>query len=394
MNYPTIDADNHYYEPDDCFTRHIESRYAEAAIHLVDGRHGRTWLVGDEPISYIPSNAGDETWAPGVTAKFFAGEADSTGATLRSEDKINPHEIPGLFNRSDRLALMDEQKIEAIIQLPTLGVLFEHDMSDDPEALFANIRAFNRWLEEDWGYGQDGRIFGVPVLSMLDLDAAVAEVERVAALGAKFIYLKVGPVGDRSPADPYFDPVWARVEEVGIMPIYHVTNSGYVDWFATRWSERGNVMLPKYSAFQHLTCNIDRPAHDTFGALVLHNLFGRFPGLQVLSIENGSSWVAPLLKGMDKAARMGEFGRWIGGKVEDKPSDVFRAHCHVVPFHEDVMAPLANLIGVDRMLFGSDYPHGEGLADPNEFANRLDGLPTDDIRLIMRDNAAKLLALR
>jgi predicted TIM-barrel fold metal-dependent hydrolase len=79
--------------------------------------------------------------------------------------------------------------------------------------------------------------------------------------------------------------------------------------------------------------------------------------------------------------------------VEDKPSDVFRAHCHVVPFHEDVMAPLADLIGVDRMLFGSDYPHGEGLAVPNEFADHLGGMSADDVRLIMRDNAAKLLAL-
>jgi|ERR1700683_2131308 len=393
MKYKTIDADNHYYEPDDCFTRHIEAPYRDRAIHLVDGRHGRTWLVGDNPISYIPSNTGDETWAPGVTAKFFAGEADSKGETLRPEDKINPHDIPGLFNRHERLKLMDSQEIEAIIQLPTLGVLFEHDMAHDPEVLFANIRAFNRWVEDDWGYGADGRIFGVPVLSMVDVEAAATEVDRVAALGAKFVYLKVGPIGDRSPADPYFDQIWARIDDAGIKPIYHVTNSGYVDWFATRWSERGNIMLPKYSAFQHLTCNIDRPAHDTFGALVLHNLFGRFPGLQVLSIENGSSWVAPLLKGMDKAAKMGEYGRWIGGKLDHKPSDIFRAHCHVVPFHEDVMSPLAELIGIGRMLFGSDYPHGEGLAEPNEFADRLHGFSDAEVRLVMRDNASRLLAL-
>ena len=95
---------------------------------------------------------------------------------------------------------------------------------------------------------------------------------------------------------------------------------------------------------------------------------------------------------MDKAARQGESARWIGGKIDGRPSDIFRQHCHVVPFHEDDMAALAELIGVERMLFGSDYPHGEGLAVPNGFAERLSGLSPAEIRMVMRDNTAALLA--
>jgi len=69
----------------------------------------------------------------------------------------------------------------------------------------------NRWLEEEWGFGADGRVFGVPLLSLVDVPLAVAELERLLARGARMVHLLAGPVLDaagagRSPGDPYFDP--------------------------------------------------------------------------------------------------------------------------------------------------------------------------------------------
>lgn len=105
--------------------------------------------------------------------------------------------------------------------------------------------------------------------------------------------------------------------------------------------------------------------------LILNNLFWRFPNLRVLSIENGSAWVPSLLKAIDKAAKVGRRGRPIGGHVTDLPSDVFRQHVWVAPYFEEDPVALAELIGVDRVLFNSDWPHSEGLANPIEFADKL-----------------------
>ena len=88
---------------------------------------------------------------------------------------------PEYQQRRARLKVMDEQGIESILLFPTFGVTFEHALRNDPEATFAAVGAFNRWLEEDWGFGADGRIFGVPLLSLVDVDLAVEEAERVLA---------------------------------------------------------------------------------------------------------------------------------------------------------------------------------------------------------------------
>ncbi|HZQ77911.1 MAG TPA: amidohydrolase family protein [Acidimicrobiia bacterium] len=395
-----IDADNHYYEVDDCFSRHIEARYADRALRPVPGREpARKWMLGDRPVSFMPFNAYDQTVAPGALEKFFTGEEGKQ--TLTPDDYIHPSECPPMIERSARLRLLDEQGLDAIIQLPTVGMLVEPDFADQPDVLMANYRAFNRWVEDDWGYGAGdraaggGRIFGVPIVSMVDVDAAVAELERVAGRGARFVLLPIGPVGgQRSPADPYFDRIWAVIQETGLVPIYHVGNSGFARLFSVHWSEEPDPPLMKYSAFQQYTCVVERPISDTLAALVLHNLFGRFPGIRVMSIENGSSWVPGLLKGMDKAARMAQaMGRWLGGRLPAPPSEVFREHVYVVPFHEDDIGGLVGDLGADRVVFGSDWPHAEGLGTPLDFADKLDGFPGPVRDRIMRGNVAELVGL-
>jgi predicted TIM-barrel fold metal-dependent hydrolase len=136
----------------------------------------------------------------------------------------------------------------------------------------------------------------------------------------------------------------------------------------------------------------ERPVLDTLASLIADNLFGRFPGLRVLSVEYGSSWVAPMLKRLDGIARLYSKDMWRFGPPPSKPSDTFREHVWVAPFYEDDVVGLARLIGAERVLNGSDYPHPEGLAEPIEFVEELAGLSDADVRRIMRDNFADLVA--
>ena len=106
------------------------------------------------------------------------------------------------------------------IFLPTLGVGMEQALLDDPPALLAAFRAFNRWLDEDWGFAYQERIFGAPMLSFVDPDEAredgrVEPRARRPLLRARARARSSRASGPVSPADPVFDPVWGLLNEAG-----------------------------------------------------------------------------------------------------------------------------------------------------------------------------------
>ncbi|NKQ54446.1 amidohydrolase [Amycolatopsis sp. K13G38] len=391
MDYALIDADAHYYEPDDCFSRHIESRFRDSTIRVERDGDGLGRIFSRGRRTFMSVMPGDYASAPGALQGLFMGGVND-GFTHR--EVINAKDHPEFTTKSSRMTLLDEQGVEATIMLPTLGVAVEYDLRDDVDLSYASLRAFNRWLEEDWGFGSEGRIFGVPMLSLLDLGQAMTELHRVIDAGAKLVHLCPGPIAGRSPADPVFDPFWATVSEAGIPVVFHVSNSGYNHFYGTHWSEAPDNPSHRQSPLQWALCNTERPVVDTLIALTLHNLFGRHPGVKIVSIENGSSWLKPLFKTIDKAAALGRRGPMIGGQLPDRPSEALAEHLWVCPFPEDDVLDLIGAIGPDHVLFGSDYPHPEGLREPRDYVGRLAGCCDPAItRKVLRGNTAALLGL-
>ena len=390
MDYPLIDADGHYYEPDDCFSRHIESALKHETVRVerrADGL-GRVF-IGDKR-TFMSVMPGDYASAPGAKLGLFSGKQSDGFA---HKEVINAKDHPAFTHKAARLAFMDAHNIQATLMLPTLGVAVEEDMAQDVALTYASLRAFNRWLEEDWGYGSDGRIFGVPMLSLLELEPALAELMRVINAGARLVHLRPGPVGGRSPAHPMFDPFWARCAEAGVGVVFHVSNSGYNRSFGTLWSENPNNPSHNQSPLQWALCNTERPIVDTLTAITLHNLFGRHPALRVISIENGSMWVKALMKAVDKAAALGRQGPMLGGTLPEKPSEALAQHLWLSPFPEDDVPEVIQLLGADHVLFGSDYPHPEGLRLPGDFVPLLDGCTDPVKRKVLRSNTAGLIGL-
>ena len=122
-------------------------------------------------------------------------------------------------------------------------------------------------------------------------------------------------------------------------------------------------------------------------SLIIHGVFKRHPTLRVASIENGSDWVALLVKRLRKQRNQTP---WIF--VED-PLDTVRRHLWTTPYLEENLEALAELIGVDRILFGSDWPHGEGVAHPLDFAKEISGFDEHAQERIMHDNCLDLLGI-
>jgi predicted TIM-barrel fold metal-dependent hydrolase len=394
LDFRAIDSDNHYYETRDAFTRHLEPKFAEQAISLVGEGQRAYWMVGSRRYSFSNINNVDWAPAPGSREHFFAAAEEQTFVEDSGVEMIDPKDHPALIRREPRLQLLDEQGLEAIIQVPTMAVMLEPDYVLSDEGWYANIRSFNRWLEEEWGFGDDGRIFSAALISPRNPSLAVLELQRLAARGAKFVVLgKSGPINGRSPADPVYDDFWTCIQDLGLIPVLHIGNAGYTELFSAAWGEDPHPFLRDLSPFQHYTCLIDRPISDTLANLILSNLFGRFPALKMVVLEYGSRWVWELLPGMDKAAKMGGRGRWPGGKLKDAPSDVFNHHVWVSPFPEDDLLALSEVMPISHILFGSDFPHSEGLAEPLTYVRKLAGLSPESIKAIMRDNAAQLVGL-
>jgi len=241
---------------------------------------------------------------------------------------------------------------------------------------------------------------------LVDVDFAVAQLDQALAGGARLVQLLPGPaVWGRSPADPMYDPFWARINEAGTLVTFHLGNSGYQERYSGDWGEHPDPDglhgdAPGRSAFQWTMFYRDRPIMETLCNLIYNNLFGRFPNVRVASIENGAVWVPYLLTVMDNMKGMGRTGPWPNGYVHGKPREIFREKVFVAPHHftEDIGA-IIELVGASQVLFGSDFPHAEGMSGVEDYRSSAEELAArtnrtdDEIRLFMRDNAMRLLRL-
>ncbi len=390
LDFLAYDADQHYYEATDAFTRHIEPEFVKRAMQwaTIDGKE--RLLVGGRINRFIPNPTFDPVARPGSLDQYFRGR-NPTGATVAELfGELEPIR-PEYRDRDARLRVMDDQGVEAAFFFPTLGVGMEQALADDQPAMMAAFRAFNRWLDDDWGFAYRDRIFAAPYIPLVDVDNAVYELDWALARDARIIITGVGPVvtpaGGGSQADPSLDPFWHRVDEAGITVALHGGDSRYSRYVAD-WGQSSEMEAFRSSALRSLLSH--DPIHDTVAALLAGRFFHRFPNVRVASIELGSDWVFNLWKKLKKS-----FGQAPKMYPED-PRETFRRHVWVSPYYEDDLGALRELIGPSQMLMGSDWPHAEGLVDPTDYVDDLRrfGIPDDECRMIMRDNAAALVRPR
>lgn len=387
VDYTTFDADNHYYEATDAYTRHIPKEMAKRAMQWAEINGRPRLLVGGKISKFIPNPTFDPVAKPGSLDEYFRGRNPGSKDIRALFGELEPIR-PEYRDRDARLAVMDRQGLDGCFLFPTLGVGMEESLAGDPPALVAAFTAFNRWLEDDWGYAYQERIYAAPMITLVDVEAAVAELTRVLEADARIVCIKGGPahspIGLISPADKRFDPFWGLVNESGVTVGIHSGDAGY-GRYINDWEPYGDLEAFRHSPLRSVISS-DRPPFETMAALVCQGLFDRFPNVRVATIESGAEWVPLLLKKLAKS-----YGQMPSAFASD-PVETFRRHVWVAPFYEDDMGILKEVLGVDRLLFGSDWPHAEGLPEPRDFALdlRRHHFPEDDIRKIMQDNGRVL----
>jgi len=330
----------------------------------------------------------DKAYLPGSLAEMLKKRA--SGDPADAERFFEPMQ-PEYLDKDARLKQLEEQQIEKSIMYPGGWALLAEPFLDDTNALYDNYESFNKWIDEDWGFAYKDTIYAPAMMSLRDLDRAVAELDRVLAAGAKFIYLPAGPAYGRSPGDPYFDPFWARVNEAKAVICYHISEFYYQENVASAWGWKMGAPF-QFSAWQWQNSYGERPITDTLSALIFDNLFGRFPDIKVLVSEFGASWAPHFVKHMDKSRGMARLGPWLGGPLKERPSTIFKNHVRVVPYPEDDTVALADQLGgTEALVMGSDWPHAEGLREPAEMYLRVEGLGEEKRKHFLRDNGLDLL---
>jgi predicted TIM-barrel fold metal-dependent hydrolase len=389
LDFEVFDADNHMYETRDALTKFMPDRFKNV-IDYVEVR-GRTKIVVKGQISeYIPNPTFDVVARPGAQEEYFR-HGNPDGKTYRELIGDPMKAIDAFREPAPRLELMDEMGVDRSLMFPTLASLVEERLRNDPEATHAVIHALNEWMYETWSFNYEDRIFATPVITLPIVDKAVEELQWCLERGARTVLVRPAPVpipGGRSTSPGYeqFDPFWSAVADAGIPVSMHASDSGY-SRYAEDWEGGGSEFLPfKPNPFRFATMH-HRAIIDTFSALILHGALSRFPTVKIAAIENGSGFVRPLLSALAEVYRM------MPQDCAEDPVEVFKRQCYVHPFHEEDIHGLVGLLGADHVLFGSDFPHPEGLADPLSYVDDLQGLPRDDVVKIMGGNLAALMGV-
>jgi predicted TIM-barrel fold metal-dependent hydrolase len=384
LPYLVFDADNHMYENKDALTKHIPPQY-EGIIKYVE-LNNRTKVAFKDKISdFIPNPTFERVAPPG-------------GAEADPQHRRGIPSIDAFFDPEPRLALMKDMGIDKSMIWPTLATGVEERLAEDPDAIQVVLRAFNRWMLEHWSYNYADAMYPTPMISLSVLDDAVKELAFVVEHGAKAFLLHTAPVptckGRRSFALPEFDPFWEAVQEADILVGMHQTDSGY-QRYTNEWEGGGDREFRPFApgipglngspAF--LAMSSQKSAIiDGIASIIGHGLASRFPRLRFAPVEWGIEWVRPFVH---RIAGIYERSPEI---FDEDPIAVFKRNIFVHAFHEPDPAGLVELLGVDNVMFGSDFPHREGLADPLAYSEVVERtMSPEDAAKVMGGNLARIM---
>lgn len=372
-----IDSDSHLYETRQLWADHIETARRDRALSIVDDRLGYPWLcLGDQAIE--------------VLGVHEPGDTSQSGRLRTRLRQGLPAEIPydsmpqDFWDPGARLSLLDRAGIDETILLPNCGIMWERALADDLEATTLNMSAWNRWAVEVAQEGR-GRLHPVGHLTLRDRDWLEGEVSRLAAGGVRSAMIAPALVDGRRLSHPDHERAWQVLSAEGVAVIFHIAQ--YRPPFDDAWNEGDpDWSNPVLSSVFMWTA----PAM-ALADLAVRGVFDRHPGLRVGVVELMSAWVPLFLLALDGGF---SFHESFNGKpltrMALRPSEYVQRQVRVASFAFEQPARLARQAG-DIFMFGSDYPHPEGLARP--LADYVDGsgLQPAEAPALYRDNARWLL---
>ena len=331
-----ISSDDHVFEPADLWTSRMEPRFRDRAPRIVRLEDGDWWMV-------------EEFRGPGIGAGAQAGRRFDEPEKLTAADLVE-NIRPGGYIPEEHIKDMEIDGIDVSIVYPTAGILI-HGIKDS-ELLSAIFSTYNDWVAEFCQPFPD-RLKAVALVNIDNIEEGIREMERSRKMGLIGALIPVYPSEERPYASPDYEPLWAAAQDLEMPLSLHLgTNRPGQEY-------EFNILYnlkPRLSFW----ANIDHWVRMSLGDMIYTGVFERYPKLYVGSIEMELSWVPHFLDRLDYGYTQRPGG--IAGyrfKSDMLPSDFFHRNAFV-SFQEDALGIRdRDIIGVDNLLWGADYPHFE-----------------------------------
>jgi predicted TIM-barrel fold metal-dependent hydrolase len=378
-----IDSDTHWSEPHDLWTSLAPGRYADLVPQIKEHNGKRLWVVnGDIPL------AGDSA----VSAILPDGEKMLGLRFLRADiDRVHA----ASYDCDARLEIMDSLGISHGIVYPNVGGFGNQNFLriEDTDLRIACVQIYNDWMRDLQARSND-RILPMAMVPWWDIKAAVKEVERSHAAGARGIVMCSNPHDSGMPnfAQPDWRPFWEVCEALGMPINFHIgASSGDIDWSGSvpydTWS--GDVKLSLGGAAIFLG------QLRWLANLLISDVPERYPNLKFVSVESGIGWLPFLLEALDY--QFGETAPEHLAHLSMKPSEYFKRQFYgCFWFESRTLESAIGELGASQVMFETDFPHPTCLyPDSAERVQKAIGhLDSDVQRMILRDNAAGLYGIK
>ena len=360
-----ISADGHVVEPADLWTTRMDKRFRDRAPHVESRPEGDYYIIdGLEPLPVGLEGVTMEEKLAGKVTKFIGRHAETR---------------PGANDPQARLVDQDMDHLRAEVIYPGAGLFLS--VAPDPDYQRECFRVYNDWLSEFCAAAPD-RLLGVGLLPMKGpIEWAIEEAQRVATKGLRSVSIPCEIAGS-SYRDPGYDPLWAALQELGLPVSLHV---GTDEAFYTKADRLGLGVAFVDSKI----CSMER----AMAGLIWGAVAKRYPRLRFVLAEGGIGWLASVLRTMDHY--WSDHQHWMEPKTDELPSTYFKRQFWAT-FEDDRAGILTReLVGLDRLLWGSDYPHTEGTFPYSQEQVTQDflGVPEGEVYQMVAGNATTLYGL-
>jgi len=374
--YTIIDVDTHVTESPDLWTKRAPARMKDQVPRIETASDGRlSWIIGGTPMLA----------SPGLTATAGVGN-------FKNPPKNYEEMHPGAYDAKARLKYMDKMGIWAMVMYPNVGGFGAQEFLklNDPELMLTCVQIYNDWQTE-WASADSRRLLPITSLPFWDVAAAVKEVRRCAAMGHKGILFTGEPqsLGQPLLGDPQWNPLWEVACELNLPISFHI-GSGNMEMglLQTKIAAYG-----KMAAFTELSVDIFLKNGIQMNDLIMSGVLARYPKIKFISVESGIGWIPFVLEALDY--------QFQGNEVADEhpefdllPSEYFARNIYACYWFEQT-APrrLIDKVGVDNILFETDFPHPTSLYGEEVHARIKGGLSDCEEsvrRKILWENGQKL----
>ncbi|MGX7678420.1 amidohydrolase family protein [Jatrophihabitans sp. DSM 45814] len=322
-------GDSHFLEPDDIFQQTLPPALAERMPRSVKSADGSMETV------YIDGQVLERKLPRPVREGEFKG---LTIGALGSRP-------PGAGNTHERLKDLDEEGIWGEVVFPSVGMWAT--MIKDPELVRAGASALNDWALAEIQDVAPGRLIPTATLPLLNVEDAVAEAYRSKSRGFYAVFMPtVPPHGQPTYNHDYWEPLWAALEETGLVFAIHIGSGGETVVFRGPGGAVLNYVDTTYGGQRATT------------QLIAGGALDRHPDLKVLISEGGAAWAPFLGDRMNEGYR--QHGMFVRPKLSMMPKEYIYRQVYVSFQHDETAVDAVASMGYQNVLFGSDYPHLEG----------------------------------